>query len=208
MNKQQFLPSLRTPAFTAAIGVFAMSSLALCAHLFAYWVFLSGRMWPHAFRQQLVMTFCALGILALLMLAAGVARLLRRAFHVWWAGAVLWSLASVASGLWMLTALLPVARRLGNCRALRFAAWGGAVFLLSVALAVAGCFMPVSWPMLLVGVAGAFLALSALQSLDGGTRPHRLLAGCFALVVAQPRPVNLCGRRPFLSTNCRLARHS
>ena len=89
----------------------------------------------------------------------------------------------MASGLWMLTALLPVARRLGNRRAARFAAWGGAASLLAAALAIPGCFMVVSWPMLLAGMVGAFLALFALGSIDGCSRVHRLLAWCFALVV-------------------------
>jgi hypothetical protein len=77
MGNKHFMRILLTPAFTAAVGLLVLSSLHLCAHLLAYWVLLSGRLWPHAFRLQLVTAFCALGIVALLLFVAGVARLLR-----------------------------------------------------------------------------------------------------------------------------------
>ena len=177
------MPSRHSPAFLAAIGLFAVSALGLCSHLVAYWLLLSGNIWSRTHCWELVRVFCLLGVVALILIAVGLARLLRKTFRVWWLGAVSWSLVAVATGLWPLAALLPAARRLDNRRAARFAAWGGVAFALSPTLALAGCFWFVSWPMLLAGAAGTALVLAALRALDGGSRPHLALAWAFAAVV-------------------------
>ncbi len=175
---------IRTPAFSVALGLFVPASLALCAHLVAWWVFLSGCRWPLAFHEGLEWAGGAILLASSVLLVVGLARLLRAAFRVPRLAAVAWALAAAATGLWPLVAILPSARRAGNAAAARLAAWGGALFLVAAALAVAGrAGAPVFWPLLASGAAGTALVLASLRALDGGSRPHRALAWAFAAVL-------------------------
>ena len=69
--------SIRTPAFSIAVGLFIVTAMGLCAHLVAYWFIFSGRSWPRTFRTQIVVVLGALLLAALLLLVAGLSRLLR-----------------------------------------------------------------------------------------------------------------------------------
>ena len=104
---------IRSPAFSIAVGLFIAAAMGLCAHLVVYWIVFSGRSWPRVVHTQIAVALGAIGLAALLLLVAGLSRLLRKAFRAWWAGAIMWSLSAVATGLWPLAALLPAALRLG-----------------------------------------------------------------------------------------------
>ncbi len=171
--------SIRTPAFSIAVGLFIVTAMGLCAHLVAYWFIFSGRSWPRTFRTQIVMVLGALLLAALLLLVAGLSRLLRKTFRIWRAGAIMWSLATVATGFWPLAALLPATLRLGNLRAARFAALSGCVFLLPGVLLLC----PIIWLLPVFCATATVLTLAALCALDDGARPHRVLACGFALVI-------------------------
>lgn len=175
--------SVHAPAFVAALGLTLASALGLFSHLIAYQVVLSGRLRSLASPGEQLANFSILAIVAFILLVVGIAHLTRRVFHVWWAGAIAWSLASVFTGLWPLTALLPAALRLGNRRAARFATFGGATLLLTPVLTLAGCFWMVSWPMLASCAVGAGLLLAAFRALDEGSRGLRILAWIFVAVV-------------------------
>ena len=172
---------IRSPAFSIAVGLFIAAAMGLCAHLVVYWIVFSGRSWPRTFRTQIAVSLGAIGLAAFLLLVAGLTRLLRKAFRVWWAGAIMWNLAAVATGLWPLAALLPAALRLGNLRAARFAALSGGVFLLSGALTL--FISPIIWMLPVFCATATALALAALCAFDDGARPHRVLAWGFALVL-------------------------
>ena len=172
---------IRSPAFSIAVGLFIAAAMGLCAHLVVYWSVFSGRSWPRVFHTQIAVALGAIGLAALLLLVAGLSRLLRKAFRAWWAGAIMWSLSAVATGLWPLAALLPAALRLGNLRAARFAALSGGVFLLSGALTLFTS--PILWMLPVFCATATALALAALCAFDDGARPHRVLAWGFALVL-------------------------
>ncbi len=176
------MKALRTPAFSIAAGLFATAATGLCAHLVVYWLLLSGRVWPRLHVRETILFLGGIVLAAQLLLAAGLSRLLRKAFRVWWAGAILWGLASVATGLWPLAALVPAALRLKNRRAALFAALAGGVFLLAGALLPAGCLHAAFWSIPVICAAATVLTLAALRALDDGARPHRSLAWMFALV--------------------------
>ena len=178
------MKSLRTPAFSAAVGLFVPAALALCAPLLLWWCLFCGRPSPET-RETLLWTGAALLVAAFVLVAAGLARLLRGAFRIPLAAAAAWALAAAATGLWPLAALLPAARRLGNAAAARRAARGGAALLAAEGLALAGRLAeaPVYWPLLAAVLVGAGLVLASLRALDGASRPQRALAAAFALVV-------------------------
>ena len=187
---------IRTPAFSIAVGLFIVTAMGLCAHLIAYWFIFSGRSWPRVFRMQIAVALGAIGLAALLLRVAGLSRLLRKAFRVWWAGAIMWSLSAVATGLWPLAALLPAALRLGKLRAVRFAALSSGVILLSGALMLVSHPSPIMlsdtltlftspffWMLPVFYATATALTLAALCALDDDARPHRVLAWGFALVL-------------------------
>ncbi len=174
---------IRSPAFSIAVGLFIVTAMGLCAHLVVYWFVFSGLSWPRTFRTQIAVALGAIVLAALLLLAAGLSRLLRKAFRVWWAGAIMWGLSAVVTGLWPLAALLPAALRLGNLRAARFAALSGGVFLLSGALILFRHSSPSIWMLPVFSATATALILAALCALDDGARPHRVLAWGFALVL-------------------------
>ena len=171
----------RSPVLWIASGLLVLFAQAALVHLVAYWILLTGRTWPTRHYVELLVVFVLASAIGNLVVATGLARLLRRVFGIWRIGAWVWSLASLWTGFWPLAALFPAARRLGNRPATHFAAWSSAALLLAAAAGLVMRFtnVPLFWPILLTHYLKTGFLLASLHRLDTGTKPSPY--GAFAL---------------------------
>ena len=115
---------MKRPVVWIAAGFVVGIMIAALIPVGLYWMCLSGRAWPMALSKEIFWMVAAVFALAAILTVIGLTCLLRRTFRVWWIGAFAWALATIATGLWPLAALLPTARRLGNRSAARLARKG------------------------------------------------------------------------------------
>lgn len=177
---------MKRPARLLSLGLLAAFAMVFLAPIALDWIFFSGRLWPRMHLEGLRAAAVVAFAVAQLAIFAGLAAALRRAFGIWRLGAALWALAAVATGLWPLAALLPVARRVGNRPAAFSSAAGGAALLAAAAAAAAARFagFPLFWPVFALAALGVALVLAAATSLPAPPLRRRPVAVAFAAVLA------------------------